>query len=141
MILSLVDAEPECVKAVAEFGAYDVDLLTSAIMKFQNGARAAFTVGMMLDPGADTRTDRLYLHGTKGYINSDVEYNQSGTLSYTVVSGGEKIVRTVEARQNYALEVEQLGRCIEGQETPHVTEAFSLRNAELMDMILERIGY
>ena len=141
MILSLLDSQPEYVKAVAEFGAHDVDLLTSAIMKFEDGARAAFTAGMMLDPGADTRKDRLYVHGSKGYINSDVEYNQAGTLSYTVVSGGEKIVRTVEVPQNYTLEVEQLGRCIEGQETPHVTEAFSLRNAELMDMILKEIGY
>ena len=141
MILSLLDSQPEYVKAVAEFGAHDVDLLTAAIMKFEDGARAAFTAGMMLDPGADTRKDRLYVHGSKGYINSDVEYNQAGTLSYTVVSGGEKIVRTVEVPQNYTLEVEQLGRCIEGQETPHVTEAFSLRNAELMDMILKEIGY
>lgn len=96
---------------------------------------------MMLGLGEDSRKDRFYIHGTKGYINSDVEYNQAGTLCYTVVSQGERIEKTVEVRQNYTLEVEQLGRCIEGQDTPHVTEAFSVRNAELMDMILERIGY
>ncbi len=141
LILSLLDSQPEYVMGSAEYNEFDADLFTSAIMKFQNGTRAAFTVGMMLGLGEDSRKDRLYIHGTKGYINSDVEYNQAGTLCYTVVSQGKRIEKTVEVRQNYTLEVEQLGRCIEGQDTPHVTEAFSVRNAELMDMILERIGY
>jgi hypothetical protein len=39
------------------------------------------------------------------------------------------------------LEVEQLGRCIEVGEQQHITPEFSIRNAELLDMILKQIGY
>ena len=39
------------------------------------------------------------------------------------------------------LEVEQLGRCIENGEKPHVTEEFSIKNAKVLDMVLSQIGY
>lgn len=42
---------------------------------------------------------------------------------------------------NYRLEVEQLGRCITGDETPAVTREFSLANARIIDAILKEIGY
>ncbi len=76
MILSMTDSEPEYVKAEAEFNDKGVDVFTSAIMRFKNGVRAAFTVGMIFPPGSDARQDRLYIHGSKGTIRSDVEYNQ-----------------------------------------------------------------
>ena len=44
-------------------------------------------------------------------------------------------------RQNYALEVEQMGRCIEKDEKPHVSSDFTLKNARLLDMVLKEIGY
>ena len=69
------------------------------------------------------------------------EYNEEGKLSFTVCSEGNETVKSVTARQNYALEVEQLGRCIEGGEKPHVTEDFSLKNAMLLDELLKQIGY
>ena len=45
------------------------------------------------------------------------------------------------AGQNYKLETEQLGRCIEKGEAPHVSEEFSIRNAKVLDVILDQIGY
>ena len=39
------------------------------------------------------------------------------------------------------LEIEQLGRCIENGEAPHITPEFSIKNAELLDEILKQIGY
>ena len=141
MILSITDSEPETVLANAEFSRTGVDIYTSAYIKFKNGVRAAFNVGMIFPPGSYGRQDRLYIHGTKGCIKSDVEYNQSGELSYTIIVDGQKTVRTVNAKQNYALECEQLGRCIENGEAPHVTPEFSIKNAELLDMILDRIGF
>ena len=141
MILSITDSEPETVLANAEFSRTGVDIYTSAYIKFKNGVRAAFNVGMIFPPGSYGRKDRLYIHGTKGCIDSDVEYNQSGELSYTITVGGQKTIRKVTAKQNYALECEQLGRCIENGETPHVTPEFSIKNAELLDMILKRIGF
>ena len=141
MILSLTDAEPSMVLANAEFGGKDVDMFSSALLKFDNGLRASFNVGMIFEPGSYGRWDRLYIHGTKGTIVSSVEYNQAGDLNYTVISEGKKLLRTVHADHNYMLEVRQLGRCIENGEAPHVTEAFSIRNSGLLDMILQEIGY
>ena len=121
MILSLIDSEPTFVKACAQFNEKNV--------------------GMVLGKGTNGRMDRLYIHGSKGIIRSDVEYNQSGELSYTIESQGKITTRSVLARQNYALEVEQLGRCIENGEKPHVSAEFSLRNAKVIDRILTDIGY
>lgn len=141
MILSMMDSEPEYVKAKAEFNDKDVDVFTSAIMKFRNGIRAAFTVGMIFPPGTDARRDRLYIHGSKGTISSDVEYNQAGELCYTITSEGKETPRKISARQNYTLETEQLGRCIENSEEPLVSSDFSIKNAKLLDEVIEQIGY
>lgn len=141
MILSLTDSEPEFVQASAEFSSLGVDLMTSAVIRFKNGLRAAFNVGMVLGVNTDSRYDRLYVHGSKGAIYSDVEYNQSGELSYRIISDGKEIVRKVKAPQNYSLETEQLSQCVLGNETPFVTEGFSVKNAKLLDMIFDKIGY
>ncbi|MCR5058664.1 MAG: Gfo/Idh/MocA family oxidoreductase [Clostridiales bacterium] len=141
MILSLTGSEPDHVLAGAEFNDKGADIFTSALMRFENGARAAFTVGMIFPPGTDARKDRLYVHGSKGVINSEVEYNQAGELCYTIIVNGKKTERKITAQQNYKLETEQLGRCIEKGEAPHVSEDFSIRNAKVLDVILDQIGY
>ncbi len=141
MILSMTDSEPEYVMANAEFNDNKVDIFTSALMKLKNGVRAAFTVGMIFPAGTDARKDRLYIHGSKGTITSEVEYNQAGELCYTVNTGGKDLVRKLNAPQNYTLETEQLGRCIENNEEPFVSPDFSVRNAKVLDMILKQIGY
>ena len=141
MILSMTDSEPEYVMGNAEFNDYGVDVFTAALIKFKNGMRASFNVGMIFDPVSDSRFDRLYIHGSKGCIRSDVEYNQSGSLSYTIVTKDGEIIRTVETKHNYTLEIEQLTRCIENNEKQHVTPEFSVRNAILMDELLNKIGY
>lgn len=141
LILSLVESDPDFVLANAEFNDKGVDVFSSVIMKFQNGIRASFNVGMVFDPQYGGRKDILYIHGSKGVINSGVEFNQAGELCYTIISEGQKIERKLNAKQNYSLEIEQLGRCIENGEKPHITEEFSLRNSELLDMILTKIGY
>lgn len=141
MILSFVDSEPEYVMAKAEYNSDGVDIFDSALIKFRNGVRAAFNVGMIFDPGSDSREDRLFIHGSKGCIRSDTEYNQAGNLSYTITAGDRTITRTIHAKSNYTLEAEQLGRCIENGEKPHVSREFSLRNAELLDQLLKSAGY
>ncbi|MBO4457391.1 MAG: Gfo/Idh/MocA family oxidoreductase [Butyrivibrio sp.] len=141
MILSLINAEPGYVKAVAEFTELGVDSMTSAILRFSNGVRAAFNVGMVLGKNTDSRYDRLYIHGTKGSIRSDVEYNQQGEGFYKIFTQDDVIERKVNIPQNYSLEIAQMCRCINGVETPHVSPEFSIKNAELMDKILTEIGY
>ena len=100
-----------------------------------------FTVGMIFPAGSHARQDRLYIHGSKSSISSDVAYNQAGELCYTIISEGKKIERKVTAKQNYALESSQFGRCIENGESPFVTSDLSIKNAKLLDRILEKIGY
>ena len=141
MILSLIDSEVTGVMANAEFNDKGADVFSSALLKFENGARAAFNVGMIFEPGADGRRDRLYVHGSKGTIVSDVGYNQDGRLTYTVKAGNKEYHPVIDAGQNYMLEIEQLGRCIESGEQPHITSDFTVKNAGLLDMILAEIKY
>ena len=129
MILSMIDSDVDYV------------MVSSALIKFKNGVRADFNVGMIFNPGANGRWDRLFIHGNKGTITSAVEYNQAGDLTYEITANGEKITRTVNARWNYTLETEQLGRCIEEGEKPFISPEFSIRNAELLDQILAKAGY
>ena len=141
MILTLVDSEPSYVQATAEFTDLGVDCLTAAILGFKNGVRASFNVGMNLGIGTNSRFDRLYIHGSKGSIRSDVEYNQEGEVSYTIFNQDGTTVRKISVPQNYALEVENLSRCILSDEKPHITPEFSIRNAEVIDQVLDEIGF
>ena len=50
-------------------------------------------------------------------------------------------MKTVTARQNYALETEQLGRCILNGETPYVSNEFTMMNSRVLDRLLREIGY
>lgn len=141
MILSLIDSEPVFVKADAEFSDQDVDLMTAAIIRFENGARAMMHVGMILGKDTNARYDNLYVYGRKGSIRSAVEFNQEGTLLYCITTDKGTIERKVKAPQNYSLEVEQLGRCILSGEKQHVTPEFSIKNAKLLDSVFEKTGY
>ena len=141
MILSLLDSDPDLVKAVAEFSDLAVDLNTSGIIRFQNGVRASFNVGMILGENTNSRFDRLYIHGSKGSIRSEVEYNQAGELSYRIFNADGVTERKVSVPQNYSLEIENMSRCILYGDKPHISPAFSIRNAELIDRVLKEIGY
>ena len=141
MFLSLTDSDPVFVKADAEFSDLGVDLNTAAILKFENGIRASFNVGMILGENTNSRFDRLFIHGSKGSIRSEVEYNQEGEVSYKIYTNDGVIERKVTNPQNYSLEIEQMGRCILNEEKPFITEEFSLKNAKLIDTVLSKIGF
>jgi len=141
MILSCIDSKYTSVKACADFSNEGVDTLTAAVIDFENGAKATFNVGMNLGIGSNSRFDRLYVHGMKGCIKSDVEYNREGELEYTLISNGEKITRKVFAKQNYTLEIEDMNKCITLGEKPLITKEFSIYNAKLIDEVLNAIGY
>ena len=141
MILSMIDSDVEYVMSNAEFNEFGADVFSSALIRFKNGVRASFNVGMIFNPGANGRWDRLYIHGNKGTIVSPVEYNQAGDLSYDIITDGNKVTRTVNAKWNYTLEVEQLGRCIEQGEMPFISSEFTIKNAELIDQVLAACKY
>ena len=146
MILSLIDSPVKYVKADAELDASGVDHLASAMIGFENGARATFNAGMVLGTDTCDRYDRLFIHGSNGYIRSDAEYNGSGVLSLTVTvknENGERLARTeaIKAGSNYAMELENMNECIRNGTEPHITEDFSLKNMQLLDSILDASGY
>lgn len=141
MILSLIDSTPTSVIANARYTELGVDELTNAIIKFKNGVNATFTVGMILGKDSGSRFDKLYIHGAKGAIRSDVEFNQSGELSYKIYLDKEIIERKISVPQNYSLEIAQLNSCILNGEPQHITPDFSIKNAELMDEVFRKIGY
>jgi len=141
MILSLINSDPEFVKATAEFTDLGVDFATAGLIRFKNGARASFNVGMILGDNSNSRFDRLYIHGTKGSIRSEVEYNQAGNLSYRIFTADGTVERKVDVPQNYSLELDQLSKCILFGEKPFISQEFSIKNAELIDSVLKEIGY
>ena len=115
--------------------------MTAGIIRFNDGTRASFNVGMILGKDTNYRFDRLYVHGTKGYILSEVEYNQAGDVSYRVYSEGGMTERKINVPQNYSLEVAQLGRRITSGEKPYVTPEFSIKNARLIERVMKETGY
>ena len=87
------------------------------------------------------RIDSFRIHGTKGSIKSEVQFNQCGKLTYVVSLNGKEELKVIDTPQNYRLEVEQFGRCILEGEKLHVSHEFTLKNARLMDRILQEIKY
>lgn len=140
-ILWLLEEEPVKVQAVAEFSNQQIDTYTSGVLTFADGKKATFICAMVLATDKDRRIDCLRIHGTKGDIYCGAQFNQCGELSYTLTVGEQTVVKTVSTPHNYCLEVEQLGRCITNGEAPHVSEAFTMKNARLMESILAVIGY
>lgn len=143
-ILWMLDEEPDRIQAMSDFASNGVDMYTTAILNFKSGKKAFMNCGMVLYPEHDgyfDRIDRFCIHGSNGYIKSDTQFNQAGNLQYVVAIGGKEEVKYVETPQNYGLEVEQMGRCITEGEKPYVSNEFTIKNAKLLDSILDTIGY
>lgn len=137
----LLDSAPESCKAMGEFTERGIDIYSAAYLKYPGDIRASIDCGMMFGRSRFSRFDRLYIHGTKGYIKSDVEYNQSGDLQFTVNDGTKSEIRKVHADNNYMLEADQLSSCILFGETPHVSNEFSIREAGAIDAVIKAMGY
>ena len=143
LIQRMIGKEPEKIQAISTFSEEGIDTYTSVLMEYQDGSKAAFSCGMVLETNLDRHTERFEIHGTKGSIRGDkFEFNGDGELSYTVTTfDGKEETKTISTPQNYRLEVEQLGRCITDGEVPGVSAEFSVANARTIDRILEQIGY
>ena len=138
MAMWILGKEPDEVKAIAQFSEKRIDLFTSALLLYADGTVVNIDCGMLLPTG---RLDRFHIHGTLGEIVSPVEFNQCGEISYTVIRGGAKETKIITTPNNYALETEQLSRCILFGEKPHISREFSLLNARVTDRILNAAGY
>ena len=133
--------EPDRIEATADFTEQNIDRFTTGYFRYKNGCLAHFTCGMVLPTEKSCRLDRLQIQGTKGLLRSDAEFNQAGELHYEIITGNTRTVKTVSVRQNYSLEIEQMGRCIDEGAAPRVSKAFSLMNARALDGVLKAIGY
>lgn len=135
--------KPDKVRAAASLSEDGIDTCTTAILEYGDGCKAHIDCGMVLETEKNASLDRFQIHSSKGSIVSgDFGFNAPGTLSYRLRTfDGKDEVRTVEVPNNYCLEVEQLGRCICGEELPYVTEEFSVSLAETVDRVLQEIGY
>ena len=140
-ILWMLEEEPVKVQAVADFSDRGIDTYTSGLLTFADGKKATYICAMVLATDQDRRIDCLRIHGTKGDIRTDAQFNQCGELTYTLTIGDESVVKTVTVPQNYSLEVAQLGRCITDGEKPYISREFSMKNALLMEKILKIIKY
>ena len=138
MAMWMLGKEPDTVLASAQFSEKKIDLFTSALLLYGNGTVVNLDCGMLHSAGW---LNRFHIFGTLGKIDSPVAFNQCGEIPYTVVRNGIKETKTVSAPNNYALEAEQLNRCILFGEKPHVSREFSLLTARVSDRILEAIGY
>ena len=141
MISWMLGKQPETIQAAATFSPEGVDTLTTAIFSYDDGAKAMMTCGMVLETGAGLRIDQLRIEGSKGSIRTTGAFNGCGRMEYSVILSGKEEVKTIDVPQNYRLEAEQLGRCITDHEQPHVTEAFTVANLEIIEKILQVIGY
>lgn len=143
LILCMLGEEPGKIQAISAFSPEGIDLYTTALLEYPGGAKVRMDCGMVLAAEKGAGTSHFQIHGTKGSMEGlDFRFNDSGELRYAVRGfDGVEEIKTVRVRQNYCLEVEQLGRCIRDGESPAVTEAFTLANARMIDRILESIGY
>lgn len=139
----IMGEEPTVVNAVATFTPEGVDFHTTAYLEYASGAKASVICGMDLVRDPWTAIDSFRIYGTKGSIEPvRFAFNAQGPLVYKLRTfDGVKEKRVVETPNNYQLEIEQLGRCIEQGETPKVTEEFSLGHVRTVERILKAIGY
>lgn len=138
MALWMMGPNPAYVRALSQFSAKHIDLYTTALLVYENGAMAKLDCGLLLPEG---RLNRLHIYGSCGEIHSPVQFNQAGNIPYTLIRNGKQETKTVLSPNNYQLEIEQLGRCIRTAETPWVSKTFSLQCAAVTDAILAEAGY
>ena len=143
LILRMLGKEPEKVQAIGTFSEQNVDMFTSVLMEFEGNVRAQFNCGMVLATEKNSALDRFQIHGTRGSIEAvKFGFNVPGQLQYRIRTfDGVDEIKTVDTRNNYCLEVEQLGRCITDGETPLMSEELTMSVARTIDRILAAIHY
>lgn len=128
---------PESIETISHFTEGGVDDFCQMYMRFANGASATLGCGF----NARGRSDRMVVHGTKGSLWADIEFNQEGKNCFEIRTDSDVKKFEYDVKSNYSLEVEQLGRCILDGEKPYITEEFSMQVATVIEDVLKKIGY
>lgn len=128
---------PESIDTVSHLTDGGVDDFCQMYLRYPSGAQATLGCGFV----ARGRSDRMVIHGTKASLWADIVFNQEGKSTFEVRSDSDIRRYEYNVKINYALEVEQLGRCITEGEKTYVSEEFSMQVAEIIDQVLAKIGY
>ena len=134
---------PTQAKAFAEMDEMcGVDVSNTFLLKYADGIQAAGYSSL------NSYARGYYaVIGDKGRIEVPCNFNCRNICKFSVTVKG--IVQNVEVvdeetteyavmcPDNYMLEIEQFGRCVAGDETPYITKQESVKNAKILDMIIE----
>lgn len=133
----LTEKEPTVVDAVATLHPIErTDLSTTALLQIDRGLTMSFHVSF-----EQGRRMLFEAQGTKGCLSTEQPFNESGTLTYTVINEKGNQPFQIESPNNYALEIAHVNAVIRGEALPIITEEDSIHNAEVLTSILERIKY
>ncbi len=131
---------PQTVTACATMTEQNIDDYATIIMDFGEGRRAVSSSGMVLRAGH--RRLHYTVYGEKGFIDvADLGYNIAGDICVRVSAESGDRTEVVASFDNYALEVEQFGRCITENEPYRFTHEESRLTARILDIALKEIGY
>jgi len=133
----LTEKEPTVAHAVASLHPVEgVDLSATALLRFDRGPTMSFHVSF-----EQSRRMFFEAQGTRGALYTERPFNETGTLTYTVVKEEGSRTFQVESPNNYALEIAHFNATIRAEVTPVISEEDSVHNAAILTSILERVGY
>ncbi len=129
-------AEPRSVMAVSapgdRAGMPEIDEMTSAILRFDEGRIATFTTSFA---AADVSEFRIV--GTKGELRADPAYEHSEALAYTLTTNGRTIKRKGRKRDQFAAELIYFAKCIRQDRTPEPSGEEGAWDVRIVDALYE----
>lgn len=128
---------PESIDAMGHLTEAGIDDFCQMYLRYQGGAQATLGCGFV----ARGRSDRMIIHGDRASLVADIVFNQEGLCCFDIISDEESRHFEFNVKSNYALEIEQMGRCIENGEQPHISRDFSMNVAKIISEVCKKIGY
>ena len=134
-IRRLTRREPVSVKAMANFWDGGLDATVTALFDMGDGILCNYKSSV------ETVSHRgLSVLGTQGYIHFPRTPNTWGKLDITLNNQKGSRIVSLDVRNTYALEMEQMGRCILQGEQPLLSLDDSMRNIRALQMLHNAIG-
>lgn len=134
-IRRLTRREPVSVTAMAHFWDNGLDATVRAVLDMGDDLLCAYTSSV------ETVSRRgISVLGTQGYIHFPHTPNTWGELLITLSNAKGSREIKLHTRNTYALEMEQMGRCVLQGERPLLTLEESARNVRALEMLHKAIG-
>ncbi|MCK4725475.1 MAG: Gfo/Idh/MocA family oxidoreductase [Anaerolineales bacterium] len=146
--------EPVAVKAVAKFGPTEVDLYSSAVLRFENGIIAQLACGVDCE-----RESQVVIYGSRGYITVPVLWVPSSpvrfaeeplpldttfppstfTVSYHDERPSEEVTVQLD-RDLYTYEADTVANYLQHRQSPYMSWNDTLGNMQLLDKWRQEIS-